>query len=128
MNRKYAGDGHLEPIDAKRLAVGHVLRYPYRDNAVPAFSDAVVLSIELRHSQDTNQRRVYDTFAEAEAEFLTLPEHKYNLVVKVARPYLYAHHGNWLQSVETYEVYGNRIFESHKVVVNSTGEYAKFVS
>lgn len=124
--RKYEGDGHLERIDAERLQVGCVVRMPYRSGGVSAYSDCTVTRIYVKSWKDSRDDTSYDNLHEA------LEAHKKSkdtyVWVKLSRPYLYANTigcvANWLVGVETYEVEGARLLDTHKVVVQSTGEYA----
>lgn len=100
---KYDMDGHLEVIDPSRLKVGNVVRYTYGDGAAPTFSDSVVVQIELDMLSDSIECAK----------------------IHLARPFLSADgSGWWYVSVENYSVSGSRLLSSHKVVVQSTGEYA----
>lgn len=119
---KYEGDGNLETIDPDRLQVGHVLRSDYnREGRWSAFSDKVVLKI-VRHGARSSLgecTRSYDTLGQAMKEAKQFGGH---VGIQVARPYLYEHVGEPLLGCEKYEL-DLRCLESHKVLVQSTGEY-----
>jgi len=131
--RKYEGDGTLETIDPERLTIGNIVRMTRGGDKLPAFSDNVVIGIKVQHS---NKRAMLEKVDHA--HFTTLKEAqtyatKDDYILVLARPYMYASNPfasmpNFLVGAEKYEVMGNRIEESHKVVVMSTGEYAKYLS
>jgi hypothetical protein len=125
---KYQGDGHNERIDPARLVLGSVLRMPYGSGSIPAFGDSVVTGIYVSYARTTsfgNNREHFSTLAEAMAK-----ASKDDFVfVKLARPYTYCNNPfdtipGWLVGVESYEAMGNRLIDTHRVVVQSTGEYA----
>lgn len=126
--RKYQGDGTLETIEVDRLEVGHVLRMPYSSGVTPAFCDAVVTAIYTVSSKDLSNRKSFETLGEALGH-AARREHEF-AYVKLSRPYLYADTigicANWLVGVETYDADGKRLTETHRVVVQSTGAYAKY--
>ena len=138
---KYQGDGHLEQIDPHRLTLGCVLRMPYSSGAIAPFSDCVVIGIQVSYGGPQRcalgvRKRHFPTLAQALAKVHTgsrLNIETDTVWVKLARPYLYANNPlesmpNWLVGVETYEVLGNRVCETHQVVCLSTGEYAIYNS
>lgn len=120
--RKYEGDGHLEHIDPERLTVGCVVRMPFSSGSVAAYSDATVTRIYVQSSNGDDTS--YDNLLEA----LGTAKRGQTVTVTLSRPYLYSNTvgciANWLVGVETYNVVGARMMETHKVVVQSTGEYA----
>lgn len=132
--RKYDTDGHMEHIDPDRLTLGNVLRWPHRDGSMTAFSDNVVIGIKVsyHHKRAAVERvdhRHFNTLADAIAH-AKKDDYVY---VLVARPYLYC--SNAFGSMpgatmwaEKYEIPGDRILDTHKVVVQSTGEYASFMA
>lgn len=110
---KYDMDGHLEVIDPSRLKVGNVVRYTYGDGGMPTFSDSVITSIRSMNEGRYSHNILQDALRVGDVE------------VHLARPFLSADgSGSWCVSVENYRVSGNRLLSSHKVVVQSTGEYA----
>jgi hypothetical protein len=120
--RKYDADGYEERIDPERLTLGNVVRM--KTLGIPAFSDNVVLRITVHYygKRQTEKRReydVYDTLGEA-LESATKDDY---VSVKLARPYMYEHIGGPLMGCENYEIDGRRMLDTHKVVVQSTGEY-----
>lgn len=128
---KYANDGNVETIDPARLTLGSVVRMVCHSGAVSAFADSVVTGIYVSYFRSTH------AFSQDKEHFATLAEALAKagkddyVYVKLARPYLYCNNPfqsmpNWLVGVESYEVLGHRIIESHKVVVQSTGEYATY--
>ena len=123
--RKYEGDGEMERIDPARLQVGHVLRMNGREDRMSAFSSSVVLQIKVSYSQKRQREEkvheymTFDTLGEA----LSSAKKDDWVYVKLARPFLYEHHGSPLMSCETYEVDAPRMLDCYKVVVQSTGEY-----
>lgn len=133
MNRKYDSDGHEEIIDPKRLTLGNVLRMRFRAG-LPTFSDNVVIGIKVsygtaRRSQMSMEYRHFNTLGEAQKHATSNDW----IVVVLARPYLYCSNPfgsipNYLVGAEKYEVTGERLIDTHKVVVMSTGEYACFMS
>ncbi len=125
--RKYEGDGHLEWIDGERLQVGCVVRMTYRSGAIPSFNDATITRIYVKSYKDLLVNVSYNNLHEA----LAAQKKDQCVWVKLSRPYLYANTigcvANWLVGVETYEVEGASLFDTHKVVVMSTGEYARYM-
>jgi len=129
---KYKGDGALEQINPERLTLGCVVRMPYGSGEVPAFGDSVIIGIHVsysskRTSKERCDKRHYETLAQA----LTQAQSGDFVVVSLARPYVYANNPfvstpGWLVGCEKYEVMGDRIIDTHKVVVQSTGEYATY--
>ncbi len=131
-NRKYDGDGALEQIDPARLTLGNVLRSPYRSGLVPAFGDSVVIGIRVDLST-TRQNKGLGKSISCETLAGAMKEAKEGdyVVVTLARPYLYSNNPflsmpSWLVGCDKHEVMSNRIQDTHKVVVNATGEYACF--
>lgn len=132
--RKYDSDGHEEAIDPERLTLGNVLRMRQRVG-LPTFSDNVVIGIKvvygtIRRNKEGMDCRHFNTLAEATAH-ASLPNDW--VIVQVARPYMYCSNSfgstpNYLLGAEKYEVMGNRLVDSHRVVVMSTGEYACHMS
>lgn len=122
----HAFDGVLETIDAHRLTLGCVVRRLLADKAgMPAFSDAVVTAIWVR----TLEKRV-EYFPTLGAAIARAKMRDY-VEVQLTRPYLYCHNiggsnPGYLQSVEVYTVDADRLIETYKVVVQSSGEYACF--
>lgn len=132
--RKYEGDGHLETIDPERLTLGCVVRMTSQGGGMSAFSDNVVIGMYVMWGTQRRKTAVSDKehFLTLDAALKAATKDDYVMVV-LTRPYLYASNvfgsmPNWLQGVERYEVYGNRITESHKVVVQATGEYICFMA
>lgn len=132
--RKYEGDGAMEHIDPERLTIGNVIRMNQRSGLMHAFSDSVVIGIKVQYG--TARRKTerqefvhHNTLAEAQAH-ATKDDW---IVVIVARPYLDANNAfgsipNYMIGAERHEVYGVSIIDSYKVVVNSTGEYANYMT
>ncbi len=123
--RKYEGDGVLETIDPARLQVGHVVRMNQREGRMSAFSSSVVLQIKVAYSEKRQRAEklgTYNTF-ETLQEALDVRKDGDWVYVKLARPFLYEHHGSPLMSCENYEVDAPRMLDCYKVVVQSTGEY-----
>jgi len=116
----------METIDPERLTIGCVVRMPHSDGSVSTFDDSVVTGISNKSWKDPTRRPTfYDNLHEAlkacKSDELTQ--------VTLSRPYLYAHNigggmPNWLVGVTTFEAQGNRMVDTHRVVVQSTGEYA----
>lgn len=123
--RKYEGDGTMERIDAARLQVGHVVRMNGREDRMSAFSSSVVLQIRVVYSDKRRKSEKvgeYNTFDSLDEAMGARKDGDY-IYVKLARPFLYEHHGSPLMSCETYEVDFPRMLDCYKVVVQSTGEY-----
>jgi hypothetical protein len=128
---KYANDGNVETIDPARLTLGSVVRMVCHSGAVSAFDDSVVTGIYVSYFRSTHafsqDKEHFATLAEALAK-AGKDDYAY---VKLARPYCYCNNPfesmpNWLVGVETYEAMGNRVCETHKVVVMSDGSYATY--
>lgn len=130
--RKYDADGYEERIDPERLTLGNVVRR--KTLGIPAFSDNVVIGILVQYSTARRKReptdvRHFNTLAEAQAH---ATRDDYVLLI-LARPYLYASNPfgsmpNFLQGCEKYEIFAHKLEDSYKVVVQSTGEYACYMS
>lgn len=120
--RKYECDGHMEVIDPARLMVGCIVRDPHSDGSLASYSDMTVTQIAII-AQHANDDRTYDTLAAA------LAVNAECVIVRVSRPYLYASTiglcANWLVGVETFDVGADSLRERFRVVVQSTGEYAR---
>lgn len=134
MEKQYSNDGNVQRIDPRRLTIGNVVRMAYRGEGMTPFNDCVVLGIRMdlsaeRQKSGLGRCAFYETLQAA------LNEAKPGDIVSVvlARPYLYADNAfltmpNCLMNYERYEVSGDRIAETHNVIVNSKGEYACFIT
>lgn len=131
---KYDGDGHMETIDPERLTLGNVIRRNHQGGNLPTFSDCVIIGIKVELSERRQNRGLGKTITcETLAGALKEAQDRDFVVLTLARPYLYAN--NPFMSIpgalvghERFEVFGERLTESFKVVVMSTGEYASFLS
>jgi hypothetical protein len=136
MGSKYDGDGNLEVIDPSRLTLGCVLRMPYKDGSVSAFGDNVVIGMWVSYSpkrageKGTDRKWFYNLQEAMDHCHSDINGQTDYVFVQLARPYAYANtigcSANFLLGVEKYEVMGHRIQDSHKVVVQSTGQYANY--
>lgn len=133
-NKSYGNDGNLERIDPARLTIGNVLRMKYRGGGFTPFNDCVVLGIRVDLSGERQKRGLgrYAFFETLQAA-INVAKPGDGVSVVLARPYLYADNAfltmpNCLMNYERYEVSGDSIAETHSVIVNSTGEYACYIT
>lgn len=118
--KKYDGDGNLEVPNPARLQVGHVVRSTFSDGSVchHPFTDSVVIRIYI---QDSSGHRIpYDTIADAQKDG------RNDILVELARPYLYEHLSGYLMGAERYDVYAHRFIKSYRVVVEASGAYHRY--
>ena len=132
--KMYEGDGNLERIDPTRLTIGNVVRMSYRDGGFTPFNDCVVLGIRVDLSTRRRDKGLQPHIhCETLAAAMKEAQPGDYVIVILGRPYMYADNPfasmpNAMMGYEKYEVYGDRIQDTHKVIVNSKGEYHSYMS
>lgn len=133
MTKSYEGDGNLEHIDPERLTIGNVLRMSYRGGGFTPFNDCVVLAIRVDVSASRQNKGLGKHIScETLAGALKAAKEGDWVIVVLGRPYMYADNPFLsmpaaLVGYEKYEVFGNQIQDTHKVIVNSRGEYTQYL-
>jgi hypothetical protein len=101
---------------------------------LPAFSDNVVLGIKVSYhpKRQVAEKVDHRHFETLDAALKDQRKGDFVFVI-LARPYMYCSNvfgsmPNWLVGCEKYEAMGDRMLDTHKVVVQSTGEYATYMA